>query len=254
MGGISGLITLLVIASAILASVVKILSEWERGVVLRFGRAIGVKGPGLIILIPFVDKMVKVDTRTVTMDIPTQDIITKDNVSLKVNAVVYFKVTSPMDAITRVEDFDFATSQLAQTTLRSIMGQFDMDDILTQRDKINQQLQEILDEDTDPWGIKVSLVEIKHIDLPQEMQRAMAKEAEAERDRRAKIIQAEGELQASDKLSQAAHVMAQEPIAVQLRYLDTLRSIGTEHNSTIVFPLPLDMVDVFLKKQTGGKE
>lgn len=244
---------ILIIGLVVLKMSVHILQEYERGVVFRLGRLKGSKGPGIIFIIPFVDRIVRIDQRTVTMDIPTQDVITLDNISIKVNAVLYFRVMDPSKAVVQVENYLYATSQLAQTTLRSVCGEASLDDLLQKREELNMRIQEIIDTQTDPWGIKVSLVEIKHIDLPQEMQRAMAKQAEAERDRRAKIIQAEGELQASDKLSQAAKVMAEEPIAVQLRYLDTLRSIGTEHNSTIVFPLPLDMIDSFLKSLSNLK-
>lgn len=228
-----------------LMSTVKILSEWERGVILRLGHAIGVKGPGLIILIPFVDKMVRVDTRVVTMDIQPQDVITLDNVSMKVNAVVYFRVTDPEAAITKIEDYYFAASQLTQTTLRSIMGQFQMDDILSQRDKINQKLQLILDDATEQWGIKVANVEVKHIDLPKEMQRAMARQAEAERERRAKVISAEGELQRSEKLMQAAEMLAKSPTSMQLAYLQSLNEIAGDKTNTIVFPMPMDSFGAF---------
>ncbi len=240
--GVSGLIFLGFFALVILASSVKILSEWERGVVLRLGNCVGVRGPGLILLVPFVEKIIRVDTRTVTMDIQPQDVITLDNVSMKVNAVVYFRVTDPEAAITKIEDYYFAASQLTQTTLRSIMGQFQMDDILSQRDKINQRLQIILDEATEPWGIKVTTVEVKHIDLPKEMQRAMARQAEAERERRAKVISAEGELQRSEKLKQAAEMLSQSPTSVQLAYLQTLTEIADEGTNTIVFPLPLETI------------
>ncbi len=240
--GISGLIFIGFFVLTVLASAIKILPEWERGVVLRLGNCVGVRGPGLILLIPFVEKLIRVDTRTVTMDIQPQDVITLDNVSMKVNAVVYFRVTDPESAIIKIEDYYFAASQLTQTTLRSIMGQFQMDDILSQRDKINQRLQIILDEATEPWGIKVTTVEVKHIDLPKEMQRAMARQAEAERERRAKIISAEGELQRSEKLKQAAEMLSQSPTSVQLAYLQTLTEISGEGTQTIVFPLPLDTI------------
>ncbi len=230
-----------------LGSAVKILSEWERGVVLRFGRSVGVRGPGMIILIPLVERIMKVDTRTITMDIPPQDVITKDNVSMKVNAVVYFKVISPEEAITKVEDFYFATSQLAQTTLRSVMGQYQLDESLSQRDKINHTLQGMLDRQTEPWGVKVSAVEVKQIDLPKEMQRAMAREAEAERERRAKVISAEGELQRAQKLADASHALASSPSALQLAYLQTLTEIAGDKSSTIVFPLPMDVLKPFIK-------
>ncbi len=229
------------------ANAIKILREYERGVVFRLGRLIGTKGPGLIWLWPFIDRMVKVSLRTVVMDVPPQDIITKDNVSLKVNAVVYFRVLAPEQAIVEVENFLFATSQLSQTTLRSVIGQSELDDLLAEREKINAQLQQIIDMQTEPWGIKVSNVEVKHIDLPQEMQRAMAKQAEAERERRSKVIAAEGEFQASQKLFEAAKILGQEPSALTLRYLQTLREIATENNSTTLFPVPIDLLEPFLK-------
>jgi regulator of protease activity HflC (stomatin/prohibitin superfamily) len=206
-------------------------------------------GPGLIILVPLLDRMVKVSLRTVTMDVPPQDVITKDNVSLKVNAVIYFRVIDPDRAIIQVEDYLFATSQIAQTTLRSVLGQSELDELLAERDRINQRLQQIIDEHTDPWGIKVTAVEIKLVDLPQEMQRAMAKQAEAEREKRAKIIHAEGELQASEKLAQAGRIMASEPVTIQLRYLQTLTEIATEKNSTIIFPIPIDILKTFMVDQ-----
>jgi len=229
-----------------LANAIRILREYERGVVFRLGRFIGVKGPGLIILIPFIDKMVKVSLRTVVMDVPPQDVITKDNVSLKVNAVVYFRVMFPDKAIVEVENFLFATSQLSQTTLRSVLGQSELDDLLSEREKINAHLQEIIDNQTEPWGIKVSNVEVKHIDLPQEMQRAMAKQAEAERERRSKVIAAEGEFQASQRLSDAAEILSSHSSALTLRYLQTLREIATENNSTTIFPVPIDLLKPFL--------
>ena len=225
-----------------LLSAIKVLREYERAVVFRLGRLVGSRGPGIFILIPLVDRMVKVSLRTIALDIPSQDVITKDNVSVKVNAVLYFRVIDPAKAIVMVEDYLYATSQLAQTTLRSILGQAEMDDLLSERDKLNRELQVIIDNHTDPWGIKVSLVEVKHVDLPQEMQRAMAKQAEAERERRAKVIHADGEFQASQTLANAAQIMAQHPQSLQLRYLQTLSEIATENNSTIVFPLPLDLI------------
>lgn len=231
-----------------LASAIKILKEYERGVIFRLGRVIKTKGPGLIILIPIVDKMVKVSLRLVAMDVPAQDVITRDNVSVKVNAVVYFRVMDPTNATIEVENFLFATSQLAQTTLRSVCGQVELDELLAERDKINTQLQAILDKHTDPWGIKVTTVEVKHIDLPQEMQRAMARQAEAERERRAKVINAEGEFQAATRLAEAAGIIQQHPEALQLRYLQTLREISSESNSTTIFPLPIDLLTPFLKK------
>jgi regulator of protease activity HflC (stomatin/prohibitin superfamily) len=230
-----------------LASAIRILNEYERGVIFRLGRVIDTKGPGLILLIPVVDRMVKVDMRTITMDVPPQDVITRDNVSIKVNAVVYFRVVDANSAVVEVENYLYATSQLAQTTLRSVCGQVELDEILSEREKINLQLQEILDRSTDPWGIKVTLVEVKHIDLPEEMKRAMAKQAEAERERRAKIINAEGEYQAAQKLIEAAQLMSTQPMSLQLRYLQTLVQIASENNSTTVFPLPIDMVRPFLE-------
>ncbi|MGB2867104.1 MAG: slipin family protein [Bacteroidota bacterium] len=235
-----------VFALIILANAVRILREYERGVVFRLGRLIGVKGPGLILLIPLIDKMVKVSLRTVVMDIPPQDVISQDNVSLKVNAVVYFRVIQPQKAIVEVENYLFAASQLSQTTLRSVLGQSDLDDLLSQREKINLKLQQIIDSHTEPWGIKVSNVEVKQIDLPQEMQRAMAKQAEAERERRSKVIAAEGEYQASQRLSDAAKILSDQPSALTLRYLQTLREIATENNSTTIFPVPIDLLRPFL--------
>ncbi|MBN2039467.1 MAG: slipin family protein [Spirochaetes bacterium] len=236
----------------LILSSIKILKEYERAVIFRLGRMIqipkGPKGPGIIIVIPFVDKWVRVSLRVVAMDVPPQDIITKDNVSVKVNAVIYFRVLEPNKAITEVEDYLYATSQLSQTTLRSIMGMVELDELLSERDKINMELQDALDKDTDPWGIKVSKVEIKHVDLPQEMQRAMAKQAEAERERRAKVINAEGEFQAAEKMVQAAQLMEVHPIALQLRYLQTLREVATENNSTTLFPIPIDILSPFMKK------
>lgn len=230
-----------------IAKAVKILMEYERGVVFRFGRLVGTRGPGLILIIPFIERLIRVDQRTITMDIPTQDVITKDNVSIKVNAVLYFRVMEPAKALVQVENFLYATSQLGQTTLRSVCGEVQLDDLLTKREELNHRIQEILDKQTDPWGIKVSLVELKHIDLPPDMQRAMAKQAEAERERRAKIIKAEGEFQAAEKLTAAAKIMSTESATVQLRYLETLRDIATEHNSTIIFPVPLDFLEAFKK-------
>ncbi|MDB2425945.1 slipin family protein [bacterium] len=235
-------------AVIILASAIKILPEWDRGVVYRFGRYVGVRGPGLIILIPGVERLIRVDTRTLTMDIAPQDVITKDNVSMKVNAVLYFKIISPEFAINNVEDYYFATSQLSQTTLRSTLGQYQMDDLLSNRDKINHTLQEVLDEATEPWGIKVTSVEVKQIDLPPEMQRAMARQAEAERERRAKIISADGELERAEKLMQASMKLSESPSALSLAYLQTLNEISGEGTKTIVFPLPVDMITPFLEK------
>jgi regulator of protease activity HflC (stomatin/prohibitin superfamily) len=231
-----------------LASAIKILKEYERGVIFRLGRVIKTKGPGLIILIPIIDKMVRVSLRLVTMDVPSQDVITRDNVSVKVDAVVYFRVMDPTKATVEVENFIFATSQLAQTTLRSVCGQAELDELLAEREKINTKLQSILDHHTDPWGIKVTSVEVKRIDLPQEMQRAMAKQAEAERERRAKVINAEGEYQAATRLAEAAGIIREYPEALQLRYLQTLKEISSESNSTTIFPLPIDLLAPFTKK------
>jgi regulator of protease activity HflC (stomatin/prohibitin superfamily) len=239
---------IVIVVAAIFKSAVFILKEYERGVVFFLGRLSGVRGPGLVFIIPFVEKLVRVDQRTVTMDIPTQDVITKDNVSIKVNAVLYFRVIEPAKAIVQVENFLYATSQLAQTTLRSVCGEAELDDLLSKREEINIRIQAIIDSRTEPWGVKVTTVEVKHIDLPQEMQRAMAKQAEAERERRAKIIQAEGEFQAAEKLTSAAQIMSQSSGTMQLRYLETLRHIATEHNSTILFPVPIELLSQFIKK------
>jgi len=233
----------------ILGNAIRILREYERGVIFRLGRLIsgGVKGPGLILLIPIIDKMVKVSLRTVVMDVPPQDVITQDNVSIKVNAVIYFRVIQPVKAVVEIENFLMGTSQLSQTTLRSVLGQSELDDLLSQREKINHKLQQIIDSQTEPWGVKVSHVEVKQIDLPQEMQRAMAKQAEAERERRAKVISAEGEFQASQRLSDAAKILSEQPSALTLRYLQTLREIATENNSTTIFPVPIDILKPFMK-------
>jgi len=241
------MIVVIVLVVMFLASAIRILNEYERAVVFRLGRIRDVKGPGLIIIIPGIDKVVKVDMRTITMDVPPQDVITKDNVSIKVNAVVYFRVVDANAAVIDVENYLYATSQLAQTTLRSVCGQVELDEILSAREKINIHLQEILDRSTDPWGIKVSLVEVKQIDLPEEMKRAIAKQAEAERERRAKVINAEGEFQAAQKLIEAAALMETQPMSLQLRYLQTLNQISAEHNSTILFPIPIDLFKPFLK-------
>jgi regulator of protease activity HflC (stomatin/prohibitin superfamily) len=238
----------------ILSSAIRILREYERGVIFRLGRLIGAKGPGLILLIPVVDRMVRVSLRTVVMDVPPQDVITKDNVSLKVNAVVYFRVVHAEKAIVEVERYLDATSQLSQTTLRSVLGQSQLDELLAERDQINRQLQIIIDHQTEPWGIKVSNVEVKHVDLPPEMQRAMAKQAEAERERRAKVIHAEGEFQASGKLREAADVISENPTAVQLRYLQTLTEVASEKNSTTIFPVPIDMLKPFINMIEKKKE
>ncbi len=244
------LVVAAVILISFLSAAIKIFNEYERGVVFRLGRYVGIKGPGLVILIPFIDKAVTVSLRTVTLDVPPQDVITKDNVSVKVNAVLYFRVLHPNKAVLEVENFLYATSQLAQTTLRSVCGEADLDDLLSEREKLNHDLQSILDRQTDPWGIKVSAVELKHIDLPQEMQRAMARQAEAERERRAKVIAADGEFQASTKLAEAADVMSQNPVTLQLRYLQTLGEIATENNSTTVFPIPIDLFTAFTQKKS----
>ena len=241
------IVFLVILVIMFLASAVRILNEYQRAVIFRLGRVIDTKGPGLIILIPIVDKMVRVDMRTVTMDVPPQDVITKDNVSIKVNAVIYFRVVDANPAVIDVENYLYATSQLAQTTLRSICGQVELDEILSEREKINMSLQEILDRSTDPWGIKVTLVEVKHIDLPEEMKRAMAKQAEAERERRAKVINAEGEYQAAQRLIEAAALMETQPMSLQLRYLQTLNQIAAENNSTTIFPIPIDLFKPFLK-------
>ncbi|MGO9136735.1 MAG: slipin family protein [Syntrophales bacterium] len=246
-------IVLVVLVVMFLASAIRILNEYERGVIFRLGRVIDTKGPGLIILIPIVDRMVKVDMRTITMDVPPQDVITRDNISIKVNAVVYFKVMDANDAVINVENYLYATSQLAQTTLRSVCGQVELDELLSQREKINIQIQEILDRSTEPWGIKVSHVEVKQIDLPEEMKRAIAKQAEAERERRAKVISAEGEFQAAQKLIEAAALMETQPMSLQLRYLQTLNQIAAENNSTTLFPIPIDLIKPFLSLAERGK-
>jgi regulator of protease activity HflC (stomatin/prohibitin superfamily) len=237
----------LILVLLFLSSAVKILNEYERGVVFRLGRVIGSKGPGLILLIPAIDKMIRVDLRVVAMDVPAQDVITRDNVTIKVSAVLYFRVIDPNRAIVGVENYLYATSQLSQTTLRSVCGQAELDELLAEREKINAHLQEILDKDTEPWGVKVAKVEIKNIDLPQEMQRAIAKQAEAERERRAKVIGAEGEYQAAQKLSDAAKIIGENPIALQLRYLQTLREVAAENNSTTIFPVPIDLLTPFMQ-------
>ena len=242
------LASILIVVILLIASAIRILREYERGVIFRLGRLIGAKGPGLIILIPFIDKMVKTSLRTVVMDVPPQDVITKDNVSVQVNAVIYFRIINPEKAIVEVENFLFATSQLAQTTLRSIVGQVELDELLGEREKINHELQKIIDKQSDPWGIKVSLVEVKHIDLPLEMKRAMAKQAEAERERRAKVINAEGEFQAAQRLAEAAAIIEKFPVAIQLRFLQTLREVSAENNSTTIFPVPIDLFRPFLKE------
>jgi regulator of protease activity HflC (stomatin/prohibitin superfamily) len=245
----SGLFFLIVFIVILAASAIKILKEYERGVIFRLGRLIGAKGPGIFFIIPGVDKMLRISLRTVTLDIPPQDVITRDNVSIKVNAVVYFRVVDPNRAVVEVENYLYATSQLAQTTLRSVVGQMELDELLAHRDKINIQLQDILDKHTDPWGIKVSLVETKQVDLPEEMRRAIARQAEAERERRAKVIHAEGEAQAAAKLAEAANVISVNPAALQLRFLQTLTEVATEKNSTTIFPVPIDLLKPFLEKK-----
>jgi regulator of protease activity HflC (stomatin/prohibitin superfamily) len=240
------IISAIVLLVFFLASAIRVLNEYERGVIFRLGRVIAAKGPGLIILIPIVDKIVKVSLRLIVMDVDPQDVITRDNVSVKVNAVIYFRVMDSVKAVIEVENYMYATSQLAQTTLRSVCGQAELDTLLSEREKINTQLQEILDTHTDPWGIKVSTVAVKHIDLPQDMQRAMAKQAEAERERRAKVINAEGEFQAAAKLAEAATIIEDHPMALQLRYLQTLREVSAENNSTTLFPIPIDLFKPFL--------
>ncbi|MDA2920962.1 slipin family protein [Desulfobacterota bacterium AH_259_B03_O07] len=232
---------------------IRILNEYERGVVFRLGRIIDPKGPGFKWIIPGVDKMTKISLRVITMDVPPQDIITRDNVSVKVNAVVYFRVVDPVKAVVQVENYLYATSQLSQTTLRSVLGQVELDELLSEREKLNAQLQEVLDKHTDPWGIKVTLVEVKFVDLPQEMQRAMARQAEAERDRRAKVINAEGEFQAATRLQEASDILAVNPMALQLRYLQTLVEVSSERSSTIVFPIPLDLLKPFFEKGSHGE-
>jgi len=242
------IIFLIVLAVLFLASAIRILNEYERGVIFRLGRVMSrAKGPGLIILIPIVDKLVKISLRLVAMDVPPQDVITRDNVSVKVNAVIYFRVMDSIKAVIEVENYLYATSQLAQTTLRSVCGGAELDELLSDREKINTQLQEILDKHTDPWGVKVTTVEVKHIDLPQDMQRAMARQAEAERERRAKVINAEGEHQAANRLAQAAEIIAEHPMALQLRYLQTLREVAAENNSTTLFPIPIDLFKPFVQ-------
>ena len=242
--------TFLVLFLFVLANSLRILREYERAVVFRLGRYVGTRGPGLIFLVPFIERMVKVSLRTIAMDVQPQDVITKDNVSVRVNAVLYFRVMEPERSIIEVEDFLFATSQLAQTTLRSVVGQAELDELLSKREKLNAQVQTILDEATDPWGIKVTTVEMKDVDLPMEMKRAMAKQAEAERERRAKVIHAEGEFQAAQKLSEAAAIIEKHPTALQLRYLQALTEIAAENNSTTIFPVPVDLLTPFLKKMS----
>ncbi|MCK4595832.1 slipin family protein [candidate division WOR-3 bacterium] len=241
-------IIVIIFVVIILANAIKVLKEYERGVIFRLGRLIGVKGPGLILLIPIVDRLVRVSLRVITMDVPPQDVITKDNVSVSVNAVVYFRVMDAAKAIVAVQDYLYATSQVAQTTLRSVLGETELDGLLSQRDRINSELQSIIDTSTDPWGIKVSMVEIKHVDLPDTMKRAMARQAEAERERRAKVIHSQGEFEAAEKLKSASEVLSKSPSALQLRFLGTLADIATERNSTIIFPIPIDLIKPFLEK------
>jgi regulator of protease activity HflC (stomatin/prohibitin superfamily) len=246
-GAIIGVVAFLFVVLIVASAAIRIAQEYERGVVFRLGRFTDVRGPGLFMIIPFIERSVKVDLRVVTMDVPSQEAITKDNVTVKVNAVVYYRVVKPEDSVIKVFDHRYATSQIAQTTLRSVLGQSELDEVLAQREKINQTLQRIIDEQTDPWGVKVGIVEIKEVELPQTMQRAIMAQAEAEREKRAKIVHAEGELQAAEKLAEAAKVMATQPIALQLRYLQTLTVIATEKTNTIVFPLPVDMIAPLLK-------
>jgi regulator of protease activity HflC (stomatin/prohibitin superfamily) len=249
-----GLVIIILLAITFLFMAVKVLNEYERGVIFRLGRVIDHKGPGLIILIPVIDRMVRVSLRTVAMDVPPQDVITRDNVSVKVSAVIYFRVIDPTKSVIEVENYSYATYQLAQTTLRSVCGQSELDELLAEREKINLQIQEILDRHTDPWGVKVSMVEVKHIDLPTEMQRAIARQAEAERERRAKVINAEGEYQAATRLAEAATIIAKEPTALQLRYLQTLVEVAAEKNSTTIFPIPIDLLEPFIRKTKEDKE
>jgi regulator of protease activity HflC (stomatin/prohibitin superfamily) len=246
------LVPILIIVVPLLGAAVRVVQEYERGVVFRLGRLAGARGPGLILLIPFVERMMKIDLRTITMDVPAQEVITRDNVTVRVNAVVYFRVFDPEKAVINVTDYVRATHQIAQTTLRSVLGQADLDHLLSARDEINQKLQVIIDEQTEPWGIKVSIVEVKDVELPQTMQRAMARQAEAEREKRAKIIHAEGELQASQQLSEAAHVIGSQPATIQLRYLQTLTEIATERNSTIIFPVPIELLSLIPHFLPGG--
>ena len=241
-----GIIVLLVLI--LISMTVKIVPEYERGVIFRLGRLIGAKGPGLFLIIPFVDRMIRVDLRIVTLDVPSQEVITKDNVTVRVNAVVYFRVVDPNASVVKVLDHIRATSQISQTTLRNVLGQSELDELLAERDKLNQALQKIIDEQTDPWGVKVSTVEIKEVELAEEMKRSMAAQAEAERTRRAKIIHADGEFQASQRLAEAGAVIAKEPVALQLRYLSTLGEIATEKNSTLIFPVPIDLISMFMNK------
>ena len=248
------IVVIVVAVFMVAAMAIKIVAEYERGVIFRLGRLIGAKGPGLFFIIPFVDRMVKVDLRVVTLDVPSQDIITKDNVTVRVNAVVYFRVVDPESAVVKILDHVRATSQISQTTLRNVLGQSELDELLTEREKLNQMLQAIIDEHTDPWGVKVSTVEIKEVELAETMRRSMAAQAEAERERRAKIIHADGEFQASEKLAQAGAIIAREPVTLQLRYLQTLTEIASERNSTLIFPLPIDLITMFMKQRTGDQQ
>ena len=247
-----GIVIIVILCIIFIPAAVKILREYERGVIFRFGRLVGAKGPGLFIIIPFVDRMIKVDLRVITMDVPHQEVITKDNVTVRVNAVVYFRVIDPESAVVKVLDHIRATSQISQTTLRNVLGQSELDDLLTQRERLNQMLQKIIDEHTDPWGVKVTTVEIKEVELAEQMKRMMAAQAEAERERRAKIIHAEGELQASEKLAQAGEIISRNPTTLQLRYLSTLTEIASEKNSTIIFPLPINIFEAFMR--LGGSK
>jgi regulator of protease activity HflC (stomatin/prohibitin superfamily) len=249
------IVPILFVILIVLAASVKVVREYERGVVFRLGRLVGPRGPGLIILVPFIERMQKIDLRTVTLDIPAQEVITRDNVTVRVSAVAYFRVVDPNAAIVNVSDYNRATSQIAQTTLRSVLGQSNLDDLLAEREKVNERLQQIIDEQTEPWGVKVSIVEVKDVELPQTMQRAMARQAEAEREKRAKVIHAEGEFQASQTLAEAAEVINRNPVTIQLRYLQTLTEIGVEKNTTVVFPLPIDMLTAFLQvRQEEGEQ
>ena len=247
--GVIAIVALIVVSMA-----VRVVKEYERGVIFRLGRLVGAKGPGLFLIIPFVDRMVKVDLRVVTMDVPSQEVITKDNVTVRVNAVVYFRVVDPEASVVKVLDHIRATSQISQTTLRNVLGQSELDDLLTQREKLNQMLQQIIDEHTDPWGVKVSTVEIKEVELADQMKRMMAAQAEAERERRAKIIHADGEFQAAERLAEAGVIIGREPTTLQLRYLQTLTEIASERNSTLIFPIPIDLVSMFMKNRGGGEQ
>jgi regulator of protease activity HflC (stomatin/prohibitin superfamily) len=245
------LVFLILVLISIVPAAIKIVQEYERGVIFRLGRLVGARGPGLFFIIPIIDRMIKVDLRVVTLDVPSQEVITRDNVTVKVNAVVFFRVVDPSDAIVQVEDFQRATWNISQTTLRNVVGQSELDDLLANREEINHKLQQIIDEATEPWGVKVSIVEVKDVELPQPMQRAMAKQAEAEREKRAKIVHAEGEFDAAKKLAQAAELMAREPVSIQLRYLQTLTEISVEKNSTIIFPVPVDMLEGLLRLRSS---